>query len=226
MRPRIPILAAALVLTAVAANATLTEAIPFDKKVETAATIVLGKVVRTESRWDDSHSRILTYTTIRVEKAFKGRADGDITVVTPGGQVGDVHQVTIGVPTFREGDENVLFVRNTSAGPTVAYFDQGAYAVYQENNEAYVQPVESDAVRIDTQRGVAVESEAARPLRQFESDVREAVGRITAQRMELIERQRRARNQASIWSILERNAGLVLLALVGAMLATWQLTRR
>ncbi|HET7434721.1 MAG TPA: hypothetical protein VFN10_08420 [Thermoanaerobaculia bacterium] len=226
MRPRIPILAAALLVAATAAQATLTEAIPFDKKVETSAAIILGKVVKTESRWDESHSRILTYTTFRVDKSYKGQPLGDLTLVTPGGQVGDVQQATIGVPTFREGDENVVFVRQTKAGATVSYFDQGAYAIVDRDNERYVQPVETNAVRIDTQRGVAVDPEPARPLRTFESDVRDSMGRIAAERMELIERQKKQRNEASLWGTLSRNRALIALALIGAVLATWQLTKR
>ena len=225
MRPRTLLVAAALLATATA-HATLTEAIPFDKKVGTSASIILGKVVRTESRWDESHSRILTYTTFRVSKSYKGLPANEMTVVTPGGQVGDIHQVTIGVPEFHVGDDNVVFVRNTKAGATVAYFDQGAYSVVARDNDTFVQPVETNAVRIDTQRGVAVAPEEARPLRQFEGEVRAAIGRITAERMQIIEKEKRGRKQASILGTLGENKGLVALALLGVAIAAWQLKRQ
>src|SRR5205085_9474331 len=125
---RLAAVAAALVLLALpAAHAAIAAAASFDDKVDNAAAIILGKCVRTESRLDPSGRWILTYSTFAVEKSFKGGAAGEVTLVTPGGSVDGVHQSTIGVPAFREGDEHVVFVKNTRLGPTVLYFDQGTY---------------------------------------------------------------------------------------------------
>src|ERR1051325_1940837 len=152
-------LASAAMLSGPRADASLTRAADFDTKVAEAESVVLGKVTKTESRWDASHRWILTYSTIRVEKALKGTAGQEVTLVTPGGQVGNIGQSTVGVPEFREGSENVVFVKNSRVGPTVLYFDQGTYDVTRDGNQRMVAPVASDAVVVDTQRGMAVSPE-------------------------------------------------------------------
>ena len=203
------------------------KAATFDQKVENAAAIVLGKAVKKESRWDAEHRFILTYTTFRIEKSIKGLpAQQEITIVTPGGVVGDVHQDTVGVPEFSEGNEHVLFLRNTDEGPTVLFFDQGAYDVETERGQKIVKPVASDAVTIDTQRGVAVTPEEPRSLERFERDVREAENRLLVNRMEMMRKQRAAQEPPSMWTTIARNRYLILLAIIGIALATWQFIRR
>ncbi|HUP61324.1 MAG TPA: hypothetical protein VNA69_12980 [Thermoanaerobaculia bacterium] len=221
---RTALLAATLILLPLQASATLSKAMSFDDKVQNAQSIILGKVIRSESRWDGAHRWILTYTTFRIEKSLKGFPAQEITVVTPGGSVDGIRQETIGVPQFREDEEHVLFVRNSQAGPTVLYFDQGAYDVVTVRGERIVQPAVSSAVLIDTQRGMAVSPEGPRTLREFESSVRESIRRREANRMEMLEREKR--EQTSISNVLKRNRILVLLALAGALLATWQLVKR
>jgi hypothetical protein len=139
--------------------------------------------------------------------------------------VGDIQQDTIGVPKFNVGDEHVLFIRNTQAGPTVLYFDQGTYSVTRDGKgERVVTPAATGAVLIDTQAGRAAAPERARTLREFEGLVRDTIRRREAMRMNMIERQRE--EQTSIIRVLKRNQPLVLLALIGVALATWQLVKR
>ena len=222
--PRFLLAVAALaVLVPLTADATLVRAVPFEEKVENASAIVLGRCVAQESRWDGAHKWILTYSRFRVEKALKGQPVAELTIVTPGGSVDGTHQDTIGVPKFQEGEDVVLFVRNTKAGPTVLYFEQGAYRIVKEGTERMVVPATSAAVLIDSQRGKAVTPESPRTLRDFEQGVRDTVRRSEAMRMELIERRKQ---EASFWRTLQRNKALVLLALIGAVLATWQLVKR
>lgn len=206
-------------------GAALTKAATFDEKVANSAAIVLGHVVKKDSRWDDQHRYILTYTTFRIEKSYKG-LDGqqEITVVTPGGRVGEVIQDTSGVPDFVEGSDRVVFVRNSSAGPTVLYFDQGAYDVAKNGAERVVQPVASDAVMLDTQRGMAVAAEEPRTLQQFEHAVRDSQRRAAFNRMEMVRRQQQVQQPFS--TTLARYKYLIGLALLGVAVATWHLLRR
>lgn len=218
-------LAAVLSLAPLSAHATLAEAKSFDDKVENAASIVVGRCVAKESRWDNARRWILTYYTFEVEKALKGNQTRQLTVVAPGGTVGSMTQDAVGVPKFDIGDEHVLFVRNTAAGPTVLYFEQGAYQLVREHGgERRVLPAVSSAVLIDTQAGKAVAPESPRTLREFEGRVRDTMKRREAMRMEMIEQKKK--EEASIMRVLQRNKGLVFLALIGAVLATWQLVKR
>ncbi|HEX6179042.1 MAG TPA: hypothetical protein VF057_11835 [Thermoanaerobaculia bacterium] len=209
------------------ASATVSVAATFDEKVEKADAIVLGRVVRQESRLDESRGMILTYTTLQIEKTLKGGAPKEVTIVTPGGKVGDLQQTTIGVPSFERGSENVVFVRNTKSGPTVLFFDQGAYDVVSERGEKVVRPVASDAVHIDEQRGMAVAREHPRALRDFESAVRTSVARARQNRMDVLERQRqKLESQTSITALLAENKWLIFAAALGIALAAIQFIRR
>jgi hypothetical protein len=216
--------AAVLALTPIAAEATISRAMSFDDKVEHAESIVVGRCVRQQSQWDASHKLILTYSTFRVEKMLKGAPAQEVTIVTPGGTVGTIAQDTVGVPRFHEGDDHVVFVRNTKAGPTVLYFEQGAYQVMDEGHDRVVKPLVSSAVLMDTQRGVAVEPESPRTLRDFEGNVSHSIRHREELRMALIEK--RKQETSSLSSVLRRNWPLVALALIGGLLATWQLMKR
>jgi hypothetical protein len=226
---RLLLSAVALVSTlalASAAQATLVRAVPFDQKVEEAQSIIVGKCIRTHSEWDAAHRWILTWSTFSVEQPLKGNPPAEVTVVTPGGQVGSIHQDSIGIPAFREGDERVIFVKNTNVGPTVLYFDQGAYDVQTDGRgEKTIVPVSTGAVRVDTQRGTAVEPEHARPLREFQSDVHQAMQRVASQKMGMM-RQTSGPQLAPAESPLSKYRWFLILAVIGAALATWHLVRR
>ena len=220
-------IATVLLAAAPAAHATLAVAAPFENKVEAAAAIVVGKCVKTESKLDPTGRWIVTYSTFQISKTIKGSAAGTITLVTPGGKVGSTRQETIGIPEFHEGEENVLFVKNTDSGPTVLYFDQGAYDVKTDDHgDKIVTPVPSTLVKIDTQRGVAVPDELPRTLRAFESNVNDAVleAKQRHMRYEMIEAKRK--QEASLGSVFARYKWVIGIALLGAAIATWQLLRR
>ena len=217
--------AAVLAFTPVAAEATVARAVQFDEKVERAAAIVVGKVVAQQSAWDANRERILTYSTFRVEQTLKGAAGQEITIVTPGGTVGDVAQDYVGVPRFNTGGEHVVFVKNTKVGPTVLFLDQGAYHVEKDSRgERVVAPLASNAVYVDSQRGAAVAPESPRSLRDFTGNVRDSVRRGEVVRMKMIEQKQR--EEASLWNQVKRNKLLVIIGLLGVMLATWQLVKR
>jgi hypothetical protein len=213
-----------LLLVPVAAEATISRAVQFDDKVEHAAAIVLGECIAQTSRWDPGHNWILTYSTFRIEKTLKGQPAQEITIVTPGGTVDNIAQEVIGVPQFHQGEQHALFVRHSQAGPTVLYLEQGDYQVIDDRGERVVQPAVSSAVLVDTGRGTAVAPEQRRSLSEFEASVRDTIRRRETMRMELVKRQKQ--EQASLRTQIYRNRGLLALALIGAMLATWQLTRR
>ena len=214
-----------LLLVAAPAHGTIARAIEFDQKVADAGAIIVGECVAQQSRWDPSRNWILTYSTFRVEKTLKGAPAQQITIVTPGGTVGDVVQEIIGVPRFREGEQNVVFVRQSQAGPTVAFLEQGNYKIQtNDRGERMTVPAVTSSVLVDTGRGTAVSPESPRTLREFEGAVREVVRRRETMRMELLERKKK--EQASLWNQVRRNRSLVALALLGVILATWQLIYR
>ena len=225
---RFAALALAILLVVPAARAAIAAAASFDEKVDNAAAIILGRCIRTESRMDPSGRWIVTYSTFAVEKSFKGSVAGEMTVVTPGGTVGSLHQSTVGVPDFREGDEHVLFVKNTSIGPTVLYFDQGTYEVRTDaHGERVVAPLPTNLVVMDTQRGMAVApGDEPRTVRQFETAVRESMRTALDRKQKMAATPAVAPRPSTFADSFGKNKLLILLALAGIALAGWQLLRR
>jgi len=225
---RLAALALATLLAVPAAHAAIAVAASFDDKVDNAAAIILGRCIRTESKMDPSGRWIVTYSTFAVEKTFKGGTTGEMTVVTPGGTVGSLHQSTVGVPDFREGDEHVLFVKNSSIGPTVLYFDQGTYEVRTDaHGERVIAPRPTNLVIMDTQRGMAVApGDEPRTVRQFESAVRESMRTALDRKQKMAATPPMAPRPSTFADTLGKNKLLIALALAGIALAGWQLLRR
>ena len=104
-------LTAGFTLSEPKAEAAIAASATFDEKVDNSAAIIMGRCIKTESRFDPTGRWILTYSTFDVEKSIKGATGSQVTLVTPGGEVNGVRQETIGVPAFQPGDENVLFLK-------------------------------------------------------------------------------------------------------------------
>jgi hypothetical protein len=226
---RLTLLAAlALTTLAVPARATIAELASFEEKVDNASAIVLGKCVATESQWDGEHRFIVTYSTWQIDKVMKGSpAVSSLKIVTPGGSVDGLHQDTVGIPTFKSGDERVLFVRDTRSGPTVLYFDQGTYDVRSERGDKLIVPVASRMVKLDGATGQPTTvDEPVRSLRQFEGDVRDTMRDSNKRHQQMDAMNAKAKQQASLTSVLHQNALLIGLALAGLAFASWQLLKR
>lgn len=220
------VLLAALIFTA-SANATLVEAVSFDDKVGSAQSIILGRCTDTRTAWDPEHRWILTYATFAVDETLKGAPVRDVTVVTPGGTVDGIHQSSVGITPFQKGDERVLFVKNTRVGPTVAFFDQGTYAVSKDaKGERIILPVTAESVRINRQTGNVVPAEQPRTLRQFIGELRASQRRIEAVNAGAMVRQRQAQQAQAPLSVFRRYWLLFALAGIGAAFATWQILRK
>jgi hypothetical protein len=222
-RPRLllPTLAVAL-LASVPASASVARAVPFEEKVGAADAIVLGKVVATESAWDPSHKFIVTRSTFQVEKALKGTPAPQLTLVTPGGSVDGIRQETIGVPSFDEGDERVVFVRSSKSGPTVAFFDQGVYDVKRDSFGAVmVEPAASELVLVDTKsvRAASAAAPAPETLADFERRVGRAMRDVERARLEMAAGAAAEPGGAGALSAFAReNRVLLLLATLAVLL--------
>jgi len=221
-------------LVPMTSSASIARAVSFEDKVSEADSIVMGRCVKTRSTYDPSGKWIVTYSTFQVAKAIKGQQSSEVTVVTPGGSVGSMHQETVGVPHFREGEDNLLFVKQEKLGPSVLYFDQGAYSVEKDSRgEAIIQPVASELVLIDTQAGKAVAGEQSRrTLSQFENDVQIALkGHHNLVATESMLGGRRQAGQkiaiaSSLRQFLSNNSTILLLVSLGLALSTVALIRR
>lgn len=80
-----------------------------------ADSILIGKVEKIESRWNEERTMIYTYVTISVKqhtKTLSGMAEvKEIIVRVRGGEVGDIGLRVSDTPEFRVGEEVFLFLK-------------------------------------------------------------------------------------------------------------------
>lgn len=91
--------------------------------------VVRGRVVSTRARITGDGARIMTDAEIDVLEVLKGPAAAHVTVMQPGGVVGDVGQVVHGVAAFVPGEEVVVFLEARGARATVTGMLQGRFVV-------------------------------------------------------------------------------------------------
>lgn len=142
-----------------------------------AIAIVHGEVSRVESRWAESgRRRIETLVAIEVRQYLKGNLGGTVVIRVPGGRMGRYQSVMAGAPTFREGDEVILFLgANGPSYPFILGLGQGVYRVARNvaSSAALVSP---PALTVQAQgAGRVVRGDSSLrpwPLQRFTEEVR------------------------------------------------------
>lgn len=73
--------------------------------------VVIGKVNSVESEWNDSKTRIYSKVSIAVSELIKGANSGnEISIMQPGGEVGDVGEIYSDIPRFNKSENVLLFL--------------------------------------------------------------------------------------------------------------------
>jgi hypothetical protein len=222
------LLAAILLLSSThEAEAAVAEWKAFDEKVSSAEDILLVTVAGSESRIDPDGQWIRTWTTFRIAESFKGGAAGTITIVTPGGSVDGLHQETVGVPSFRPGEERIVFVSTSDEGFTPLFQEQGVYEVERDGaRRALVRPAPSDLILYDDQTGSVVPAEATRSLEEFRSEVRGSI-RSEQERIARASAVEHAPERTpDAREFLRRNGWILALLALGLLIALIPLVRK
>jgi hypothetical protein len=133
-RYRFPLVIACLCsLIASAANAT--QVVHLDTRALTheSSDIVIGTVTAQKSYWNAAHTRILTDVIISVSQSLKGAPAGEITLTQLGGEVDGMRYSVPGSPTFRVGEEALVFAwRDTNGRPQVDGLAQGKFEIQHD----------------------------------------------------------------------------------------------
>jgi hypothetical protein len=121
------------------AGATTLVRMSLSQLVQASSVIVQGQVVARTARLNASHTRIMTYTTVQVEKALKGKPPGTVIIEQPGGTIGNFHVHVPGAASLRPQTQYVLFLEPV-AGSSETFHTvgmmQGAFRVYRQRNSA------------------------------------------------------------------------------------------
>jgi hypothetical protein len=93
-----------------APQASMLRAMTLAELVTAADQIVVAKVVSVNAAWDSAHRKILSSIEVEVEESWKGSTSGFVTIVQPGGTVGEIEMTVHGMPKFEVGERSLLFL--------------------------------------------------------------------------------------------------------------------
>ncbi|HEX2660937.1 MAG TPA: hypothetical protein VHU40_21800 [Polyangia bacterium] len=120
------------------AAASIVQALELPDLVQKADHIAVVDVVSKRSEWDAKHEQIFSTVELKIVERWKGpgqATEGTLTVIQPGGTVGDLTMTVTGLTSFTPGERAVVFLRGTpdnarllglSQGKRPMQFDAGA----------------------------------------------------------------------------------------------------
>jgi len=127
-----------------------------EQLVQASTDIVRGQVAGQESRYNETNTQIVTFTTIVVGERIKGQAPATVVVEQPGGTVVNIRSDVAGTVRFHEGGDYLLFLepaRLNASRRLVVGMMQGAYRIYRDaatNEDRVIQPSSKPVERDET----------------------------------------------------------------------------
>lgn len=121
--------AAALVLVATVASATVIVAMDLPALVSQSSHVVHGTVTQGQAQWAPDGRHIQTRWQVQVLDTAKGAPVGALDVITPGGVVGDIGQRVAGAPALAVQQEVLLFLAPGHGAFEVVGMAQGVWPV-------------------------------------------------------------------------------------------------
>jgi hypothetical protein len=105
--------------------------------VKLADHIAVVDVTSVRSAWDEKHERIYSTIELDVVDSWKAPAAADgttprpaaLTIVQPGGTVGDMSMVVMGMGTFVAGARSLVFLHGAATHAQVVGMTQGVHAL-------------------------------------------------------------------------------------------------
>jgi hypothetical protein len=119
-----------LLLAAAPARAMLALPATVEDLTRSSDAVVRGKVASVSARWSEDQRRIFTYVEVEPASVWRGAAPARVSVLVPGGVVGNIGQRVDGAPGFVQGEEVVVFLSGAEAGAfRVTGLAQGKFSV-------------------------------------------------------------------------------------------------
>jgi hypothetical protein len=126
-----------LLLLSVPANATTVLRISLEKMTQASDLIVYAEVLSAEPVAVEGNPRhIRTDVRLRVIQRLKGspQTGQNLVLELPGGRLGDYGMHVPGMPSFRAGEEVVLFLEKTAVNWALTGLGQGKFSVVVDSN--------------------------------------------------------------------------------------------
>jgi hypothetical protein len=114
-----------------AARASILMALELPEMVRQAEHIAVVEVTSVGAAWDERHERIYSTVELKVVESWKagnpmaGVPADRLTVVQPGGTVGDISMTVTGLSTFVPGERTLVFLRGPANRAQVVGMTQG-----------------------------------------------------------------------------------------------------
>jgi len=146
-----------------------------EKFVRTSTIVVKVRVDKVESRWDDSHTKIYTHTTVTVLESIKGNnVPESIVLKEVGGKVGDEALVVHGAAHFNPGEEVILFLIYHRDRYWLHSMAMGKFIIVEDNNSKFAtnRTISNELIKLESSQ---IESQSkVHP----EYDLKKFVGRL------------------------------------------------
>jgi len=165
----------ALVLTGLTSLCAVMVRMTLDDLVREADLIVRGTVLSSKSFREEKTGKVMTTHQVRVDEALKGKATGQVAVVTLGGELETIGQIVPGEARLDLDEEVVLCLRAGVLGYSVVAMSQGKFRVATEGSVATLRRDLGDILFVGTKKG-SVPAQDSIPLETFRELVRR-VGR-------------------------------------------------
>jgi hypothetical protein len=170
---------------AASARASLVLALDLPTMVSRADHVVVVDVASVKADWDTRHEQILTTIDLVVVESWKGGAApaSHMTVVQPGGTVGDLTQTIHGMTRFVPGERAVVFLSGRADRANVVGMAQGRRPVHRDGATGRFlvhAPDKAGATFIRSPQATTpspVFERQARPMEDLRADVRALAAR-------------------------------------------------
>ena len=103
-------------LLALLLAATLVGPADVESLTATADAVVYGQVVRRSSAWAPGGGQIFTTVVLRPIETWKGASAGEVSILVPGGELGELSQTVQGAAAFSDAEEVVVFLHRRAPG--------------------------------------------------------------------------------------------------------------
>jgi len=161
-------------------RATLLRAMSLAELTSSADRIVVGTVLSVKAAWDPTHRKIFSTIEIDIEESWKGPADVQrVTLVQPGGSVGDIEMTVQGMPSFSTRERSLLFLQGRQRFQVVG-MGQGKRSLAWDgaSKQWLAQPSDNEGV-VEVGPGARLRQAKrgdAIPLSDLREQVRRAIG--------------------------------------------------
>lgn len=168
------------------ARASLVLALDLPTLVTRADHVAVVEVASVKANWDANHEQILSTIDLVVVESWKGddAPASHITIVQPGGTVGDLTQTVHGMTRFVAGERAVVFLAGRPERASVVGMAQGKRLVRRDAGSGRLVVHAPDRAGATFIRTTPASSTApvfdlhARPLEDLRADVRSLAARV------------------------------------------------